>query len=54
MMDNAVLTCGRLLSVVDLAEDGVIGVAYDLGVRKPRLLVADGALVGSVTGCSAF
>jgi hypothetical protein len=43
-----------LLSVVDLAEHGVIGFADGLGVRRPRPLVADGALVGSVTGCSAF
>jgi NAD(P)-dependent dehydrogenase (short-subunit alcohol dehydrogenase family) len=43
-----------LLSVVDLADDGVIGVADDLGVRGPRPLVADGALVVSVTGCSAW
>jgi hypothetical protein len=44
----------RELSVVDLAEHGVIGFADGLGVRRPRPLVADGALVGSVTGCSAF
>jgi hypothetical protein len=45
---------GGVLSVVDLAEHGVIGFADGLGVRRPRPLVADGALVGSVTGCSAF
>lgn len=43
-----------VLSVVDLADDGVIGVAGDLGVRRPRPQSADGALVGSVTGCSAW
>jgi hypothetical protein len=43
----------RLLSGVDLADCAVVGVADDLGVRRPRPLVADGALVGSVTGCSA-
>jgi hypothetical protein len=42
------------LAVADLADDGVIGVAEDLGVRRPRPLVADGALLDSVTGCSAF
>ena len=39
--------------VVDLADDGVIGVADDQGASRPRLLVADGALVVSVMGCSA-
>lgn len=43
-----------LLSVVDLADDVVFGVADDAGVRGPRPLVADGALVVSVTGCSAW
>jgi len=43
-----------LLSVVDLADDAVIGVADDLGVRGPRPLVADGALVVWVMGCSAW
>lgn len=43
-----------LLSVVDLADDGVIEVAGDRGVRMPRPLVAGGALVGSVTVCSAW
>jgi hypothetical protein len=41
------------LSVIDLADDAVIVVADDRGVRGPRPLDADGALVGSVTGCSA-
>jgi hypothetical protein len=45
---------GYLLSVVDLADDDVIGVAEDAGVRGPRPLVAGGALVVSVTGCSAW
>ena len=44
----------RVLSVVDLADDAVIGVADDLGVRGPRPLVADGALVVWVMGCSAW
>jgi hypothetical protein len=43
----------KLLSVVDLADDGVICVADDRGVRRPRPRGADGALVGSVVGCSA-
>jgi hypothetical protein len=43
-----------LLSVVDLADDVFIGVADDWGVRKPRPVVVGGALVGSVTGCSAW
>lgn len=38
-----------LLSVVDLADDGVIGCAEVLGMRRPRLLVAGGAVVVSVT-----
>jgi len=42
-----------LLTVVDLADEAVIDVADDPGVRRPRPLVADRALVGSVTGCSA-
>jgi hypothetical protein len=41
-----------VLSVVDLADDGVICVADDRGVRRPRPRGADGALVGSVVGCS--
>jgi len=42
-----------VLTVVDLADEAVIDVADDPGVRRPRPLVADRALVGSVTGCSA-
>jgi hypothetical protein len=52
--NNPLSASNTLLSVVDLAEHGVIGFADGLGVRRPRPLVADGALVGSVTGCSAF
>lgn len=44
----------RVLSVVDFADDGVIEVAGDRAVRTPRPLVAGVALVGSVTGCSAW
>lgn len=32
-----------LLSVTDVAEDAVIGVADGVGVNRPRLLVAGGA-----------
>lgn len=42
-----------LFSVIDLADDAVIVVADDCDVRGPRPLDADGAVVGSVTGCSA-
>jgi hypothetical protein len=44
----------RVLSVVDLADDAFIGVADDWGVRRPRPGVVGGALVGLVTGCSAW
>lgn len=37
------LSRGRLLSVTDVAEDAVIGVADGVGVNRPRLLVAGGA-----------
>jgi hypothetical protein len=40
------------LSVVDLADDAVVVVAEDRGVRRPRPVVVGGALVGSVTGWS--
>jgi len=43
-----------LLSVVDLADDVVIGVADDRSVRRARPLVADGPLIGVVPGCSAW
>ena len=33
----------RVLSVTDVAEDAVIGVADGVGVNRPRLLVAGGA-----------
>ena len=42
-----------LLPVADLADDAVIGVADDLGAGRPRPLVADGAVVVPVMGCSA-
>jgi hypothetical protein len=45
---------GQVLSVVDLADDGVIGVGEDAGMRGPRPLGAGGAVVVSVTGCSAW
>jgi hypothetical protein len=48
------MTLAGVLSVVDLADDAFIGVADDWGVRKPRPVVVGGALVGSVTGCSAW
>jgi len=43
-----------LLTVVDLADDGVIRIDDERGVERPRPLVADGALVGSVQGWSAW
>jgi len=42
------------LTRVDLADDGVIHDADDGGVEGPRPLVADGALVGLVPGCSVW
>jgi hypothetical protein len=42
-----------VLSVVDFADDAVIGFAGVGGVGRPRLLVAGGAVVGVVTGWSA-
>jgi hypothetical protein len=41
------------LSVVDIADGAFIEVADDAVVRRPRPLVADGALVVSVTAWSA-
>ena len=52
--DLATAVAERLLSVVDSADDGVIDGADDRGVRRPRRLVAGGALVGGVAGCSAW
>jgi hypothetical protein len=43
-----------LLTVVDLADDAVIGVADEWGVRRPRPGVVGGAVVGSVPWCSAW
>ena len=34
---------GRVLSVIDSADDGVVGVADDRDVSRPRRLVAGGA-----------
>jgi len=42
------------LSVVVLADDAFIVGADEWGVRRPRPGVVGGALVGSVTGCSAW
>jgi hypothetical protein len=42
------------LTVVDLADDGVAHDADDGVVEMPRPLVADGAVVGLVPGCSAW
>jgi len=44
----------RLLTGADLADDGVIHVDGVGGVGRPRPLVADGALVGLLPGCSAW
>ena len=43
-----------VLTRIDLADGGVIPDAEDGVVGRPRPLVADGALVGSVTGCSVW
>ena len=43
-----------VLTRVDLADDGVIPDADDVVVGRPRPLVADGAVVGLVPGCSAW
>ena len=37
------------MSVVDLADGSVIGVADFRGVRRPRSRVVDGALVGGAS-----
>jgi hypothetical protein len=42
-----------VLPVVDLADEAIIEIADEGGVERPRPLVADGALVGFVPGCSA-
>ena len=47
---NSASPAASVLTVVDLADDGVIGVADVLGVRRPRPLVAGGALVGCGDG----
>jgi hypothetical protein len=43
-----------LLTGVDLADDGVVDVADDGVVGRPRPLVADGAVVGVLPGCSVW
>jgi hypothetical protein len=42
-----------VLTVTDLAQDAVIGIAEDGDVGRPRLRVADGAFVGSLVVWSA-
>ena len=44
----------QVLTVVDLADGGVVHDADDGVVEMPRPLVADGAVVGLVPGCSAW
>jgi hypothetical protein len=44
----------RLLTFVDLADGGVVHDADDGVMEMPRPLVADGAVVGLVPGCSAW
>jgi hypothetical protein len=46
--------CRKVLTVVDLADGGVVHDADDGVVEMPRPLVADGAVVGLVPGCSAW
>jgi beta-phosphoglucomutase-like phosphatase (HAD superfamily) len=47
-------SANRLLTVVDLADVVFVVVADGVGMRWPRPRVADGAVVGSVPGCSAW
>jgi hypothetical protein len=42
----------RLLTVADLADDAVVQNAEERGAERPRPLVAGGALIGLVPGCS--
>jgi hypothetical protein len=44
---------GRVLTVVDSADDGVVGVADVSGVPMPRPAGPGGALVGAVPSWSA-
>jgi hypothetical protein len=44
----------RLLTVVDLADGGIVHDADDGVMEMPRPLVADGAVVVLVPGCSAW
>jgi hypothetical protein len=43
-----------MLTVADLADDGVFQIADERRVERPRPLVADGAVVGLLPGCSAW
>jgi hypothetical protein len=43
-----------MLTVVDLADGGVVHDTDDGVMEMPRPLVADGAVVGLVPGCSAW
>jgi hypothetical protein len=43
-----------LLTGVHFADDGVTGFADGVGVKRPRPRLAGGAVVGVVTGCSAW
>jgi len=42
----------RVLTVADLADDAVVQNAEERGAERPRPLVAGGALIGLVPGCS--
>lgn len=44
----------RVLTGVHFADDGVTGFADGVGVKRPRPRLAGGAVVGVVTGCSAW
>lgn len=43
-----------VLTGVHFADDGVTGFADGVGVKRPRPRLAGGAVVGVVTGCSAW
>ena len=43
----------QVLSVVDTADDGVVGVADVLDVKQPRPMLWGGAVVGGLTSWSA-
>jgi hypothetical protein len=42
------------LAAADVADDAVIQIADEGGAGRPRPLVAGGALVGLVPGCSVW